>query len=259
MEGLQRIGDEALFLDLFTITSEDIQLNLIQFFSIFGPIFGFVFTFDAINKEFSENTLHLPLSQPVHRDSVINGKFGAVVSLIIIFLTTTIFSIVGIGLIGMKIPIGFHEISRITAFWALSIVYLSLWAAIGLLFSILTKSPATSALGSISVWLFFSIFIYMFGGLIGVTGLSQTSLLRLSPSYLYTQTSSVLLIPKMRFIGPLAYEKYTEVSQSIIPNPLSLTQSLSIVWPKVIGIIAAMFIVFLIYYIISMKKEIRVS
>ena len=67
------------------------------------------------------------------------------------------------------------------------------------------------------------------------------------------------MIPKMRFIGPLAYEKYAEVSESIIPNSLSLTQSISIVWPKVVTIIAGMLIVFLISYIIFMKKEIRAS
>ncbi|KXA99218.1 hypothetical protein AKJ40_03685, partial [candidate division MSBL1 archaeon SCGC-AAA259M10] len=170
MDGLTRVGDEAIFLKMFTSAPSDVGISLLQFFSIFGPILGFILTFDAINSEISEGTLHVSLSQPIHRDSLVNGKFLAGVLAIAVFLTVSVFSIVGIGLSAFKMPLPTGELLRICTFWGLSIVYFALWASLGLLFSIMIRRPSTSALASVAVWLFFSIFIYMFGGVMGRLG-----------------------------------------------------------------------------------------
>ncbi|KXA96895.1 hypothetical protein AKJ37_04180 [candidate division MSBL1 archaeon SCGC-AAA259I09] len=253
MNGLTRVGDKAIFLKMFTTAPSDVGISLLQFFSIFGPILGFILTFDAINSEISEGTLHVSLSQPIHRDSLVNGKFLAGVLAIAVFLTVSVFSIVGIGLSAFKMPLPLGELLRIGTFWGLSIVYFALWASLGLLFSIMIRRPSTSALASVAVWLFFSIFIYMFGGVMGRLGISRTILMRLSPPFLYTQASSIILAPKLRFVGPVTMEELI----GMVPNPLSFLESLSIIWPQVVSIIAGMLILFLISYWLFMKREIR--
>ncbi len=45
--------------------------------ALLGPVLGIAFGFDAISSERSEGTLPRLVSQPIHRDDVINGKFVA--------------------------------------------------------------------------------------------------------------------------------------------------------------------------------------
>ena len=45
--------------------------------ALLGPVLGIAFGFDAISSERSEGTLPRLVSQPIHRDDVINGKFIA--------------------------------------------------------------------------------------------------------------------------------------------------------------------------------------
>ena len=48
-----------------------------EFIGILGPLLGIAFGFDAINGERSPGTLPRLVSQPIHRDEIINGKFVA--------------------------------------------------------------------------------------------------------------------------------------------------------------------------------------
>jgi len=47
------------------------------------------------------------------------------------------------------------------------------------------------------------------------------------------------------------------VAQWMIPNPLSLGQSLLLVWPHLVGLITLMVVCFAISYIKFMREEIR--
>jgi len=126
---------------------------------IFGPIIGLALGFDAINRERTSGSLSVLLSQPIFRDSILNGKFLAGVAALSLLAVST----VGI-LTGVAIPIlGFgpagEEIVRIGLFTLFTILYLSIWLALGLLFSVMSKKTTTSILMSISTWLLFSIII----------------------------------------------------------------------------------------------------
>ena len=46
------------------------------FLAYVAPLLGLAFAFDAINGERAEGTLPRLLSQPIHRDDVVNGKFA---------------------------------------------------------------------------------------------------------------------------------------------------------------------------------------
>src|SRR5690606_6094284 len=70
-------GITALFLKLFTVTVEPVPFPLIVFVGFLAPLLGIMFGFDSVNGERSQGTLPRLLSQPIHRDEVILGKFVA--------------------------------------------------------------------------------------------------------------------------------------------------------------------------------------
>ena len=67
---------ESVFIRVFT-TSGDSLPSFLWFVSLFGPFLGILFGFDTVNSERTKGTLSRILSQPLFRDSVINGKFMA--------------------------------------------------------------------------------------------------------------------------------------------------------------------------------------
>ena len=65
-----------------------------------APLLGIAFGFDAINGEqIREGTLPRLLSQPIHRDDVVNGKFAAGIGMIAVAVTATMLLVAGIGLL----------------------------------------------------------------------------------------------------------------------------------------------------------------
>ena len=77
--------------------------------------------------------------------------------------------------------------------------------------------------------------------------------LRLVPSQLYTDATTTLLMPSVRSLGPLTMEQMA----GAIPSPLSVRESLMVVWPQVSGLIAATVVCFALSYYLFMRREIR--
>jgi ABC-2 type transport system permease protein len=63
-----------VFLMLFTSTGS--LFSLVQFVAFFGPLIGLLLGFDSVNRERSSGTLSTLVSQPIYRDSIINGKIS---------------------------------------------------------------------------------------------------------------------------------------------------------------------------------------
>ena len=82
-------GGQAIFIALFWFTppvpllANDTALpSVAGFLGLVAPLLGLAFGFDAVNGERAQGTLPRLLSQPIHRDDVINGKFAAGLSVI---------------------------------------------------------------------------------------------------------------------------------------------------------------------------------
>jgi len=249
---LQRTGGESVFLTLFTGSSGPIPPFLV-FLAFFAPLISFTLTFDSINREESSGTLGMILSQPVHRDSLIIGKYAAGIATISLTLTGIVLLVTGMSVISLSVLPSIEEILRICAFLGVSIAYLCLWVALGLLFSIFFKRESTSALASIATWLFFIFFIFIIADFTRGAGISPDIVRRLSPSFLYTQAASIILNPKMRVLSPVSYEKLV----GMLPNPLPLEQSLLLVWPHITCLVATMLMIFIITYVKFMRQEVR--
>jgi len=259
---------EYLFLKLFTFSGGTLP-SFLFFVSFFGPLIGIIFGFDAINSERSGGTMSLVLSQPIYRDALINGKFLAGITTIAVMLISIIMIIFGLELMVFGIIPSITELARVGLFFLLSIVYIGFWMSLGILFSIIFRQTATSALVSIMAWIFFSFFILMVANVIAdqmvPIGTDATlevlaknenirnMILRVSPLILFQECTTAILNPSVRFFGITTALKSLEV----IPSPLSIGQSLLVVWPQLVSLIALILICFAISYVVFMRQEIR--
>ena len=256
-----------LFLKLFTVSDGTLP-SFVLFINFLGPLLGIALGFDAVNSEQSKGTLSRMLAQPIHRDCIINAKFVAALIIIGALLFALGLLVMGCGLIAIGIPPTPEEFWRIILFIITGIFYVAFWLNISILFSLCFRQAATSALASVAVWLFFSVFYAMIVNVVAkalspsgmVSVYHQISyqkfilgLMRLAPSELFNEATTTLLMPSIRSLGPLTMEQL----QGAIPSPLPLGESIMIVWSQLTGLIAATVVFFAISYIVFMRREVR--
>jgi len=141
---------------------------------------------------------------------------------------------------------------------------------LSILFSVIMEKTAASILTAIAIWIFLMFFLPIIANAIanGVAPVENAttavqiqnytinqSILRISPSMLFTEVIAILLIPVG---GHFMLQPVLESDlASMIASPLSLGQSLIQVWPQLIAIIALAIICFALSYIAFMRQEIR--
>ncbi len=267
---------DFVFLLLFTSTGK--LFSFVQLIGLLGPLIGIILGFDAINRERTGRTLSKLVAQPIYRDAIINGKFLAGVTMITIVMTSLILIIAGLGIRLVGVVPGVDELWRLLIYLVLSILYISFWLGAAILFSVVFRSTATSALASLAVWILLSFFVGLGGGFIAdaIAPVNQTANMQemqesflknaeiqraaslLSPATLYGDATSTILDPLRKtprsfiMMGPLE-----RLSLSRFQNPLPLLQSVVVVAPFMISLIAITFLCFGICYAVFMRQEIR--
>ena len=236
-----------VFLQLYTTSGQSLPL-FILIIVFLVPIVGIVLGFDAINSEKSSGTLSRLLSQPIFRDSVINGKFLAGIVTIAIMVVAIVMLVAGLGLRMIGVPPSSEEVIRLMAFLAISIIYGGFWLGLAILFSLLSQRVATSAMASIAVWIF-CIFLFLFPLFVDL-GQFGFIVMQVSPLLLFWQVITILLIPN-------ALGQVIQSAGGLPTSALSLGQSLLTVWPHLVSLIALTVICFAISYIKFMREEIR--
>jgi ABC-2 type transport system permease protein len=263
-----------VFLLLFTSTGA--LFSLAQFIAFFGPLIGMILGFDAISRERASRTLSKLLSQPIYRDAVINGKFLAGLTMIGLMLLAIVLLISGMGLWVLGVVPGWEEVGRLFVYLVVSIVYIGFWLAVSILFSILFRGMATSALASLALWIFLAFFMALgaslASNLISPIPPGQSSdpaaILRnertreivasFSPITLYSQATTTILDPtrnttrSLILMGPME-----RLSLSRFQSPLPLLQSALIVMPHLVSLVAITIVCFAICYACFMRQEIR--
>lgn len=261
------LPEGIVFLGLFT-TSGSVIPSLTYLVALLVPIIGIALGFDAINSERAGGTLSRILAQPVFRDSVINGKFLAGVVTLSIMVGTMLLVTAGYGLSMIGVPPTAEEIIRLFFYLFLTIIYGAFWMGLAILFSVVFRRVAASLLFSLALWLFFSIFILLIApsianAIVSTTDASAAELVRnaelqqmitrISPNILFQEATMVLLVPLVRSLGMVS----TSQAAYMIPNPLSLGQSILLVWPHITSLVSLSAICFAISYVLFMRQEIR--
>ena len=258
-----------IFLKLYTSSGSSIP-SFMSFIALLGPIVGLALGFDAVNSERSNGTLNRLVSQPIYRDAIIVGKFlaGTIVIAIVIFSMGIALGAVGMAATGLVPDV--EEVLRILIFLFFTVVYIAFWLAMSILFSVICRQSATSALASISVWIFFAIFMSLVANIVAnavypvndqygtmINSLNNytlnQNLNRISPYYLYSEAVSTIMNPSVRSVNVVTVSQLT----GAISGYLSLGQSLLLVWPHLTGLAALMLIAFGGSYVGFMRQEIR--
>ena len=264
-----RNGTGFFYLDIFTTTS-GVPISLHSFISFFGPIIGITLGFDAINSERTQGTLSRILAQPVYRDAVFNGKFLAGMATLTIVVVSMGISAVGVSMWRFGIPPEGQEMFRLVGFGLLTVVYLAFWLALAMTASIYLRNAVASALASIGTWIAVSFFI----------GLAATAIAdrvvpeirdneeairhfdvelwagRVSPARLFSESTGILLDPiggRVLNIFNVAPERL----EGLLISPVSAAQSLQLVWPHIVVMVAMVAFLLAISYIRFMREEIR--
>ncbi len=260
--------DPYMFLKMFT-TSKDPVPAFVGLLGFLIPLVAIALSFDAINGEFNGRTMSRVLAQPIYRDALLLGKFLGGFFTLAIVLAATWLLIFGFGLISLGLPPSSEEVGRSLWFFVVSLFYGGVWLAVALVFSIVFRQPATSALASIAIWLFFTVFWSTIASLLAQnlfpmqTGTlteaiaqaqGEMTLLRLSPNTLFSESTLALLLPTTRSLGiVLPYQMDGAVSGA----PLPLDQSVLLIWPQLTGLIAGTILLFALGYILFQRQEIR--
>ena len=205
------------------------------------------------------------------------GKFLAGLITIIIIQLAIVLMISALGLILIGVVPGPEEVYRLLIYLVISIFYIGFWLGISILFSVSFRSMATSALAAIACWIFFFFFIPMGAGvmadLIAPFDPSQASqapdlvikheqtrkaISLVSPMTLYSEATTIILDPLRKttqsliLMGP-----FERLSISRFQNPLPLSESIYIVFPHLITLVAITLVCFAISYAVFMRQEIR--
>lgn len=263
-------GASALFLALFTIGADPVP-SFVGLVGFIAPLLGIAFGFDAINGERAQGTLARLLSHPIHRDDLVNGKFAAGIGVIAFAVVGVTLLVAGIGILRLGIVPSAGEVARLLAWVAVTIVYIALWLAVATLCSVLVTRAATSALIGIGLWLVLSLFGVMLAGIAaglispaegngGAAALDQARLQQLlsgvNPGTIYAQATLALLNPGVTAVTVPGLAQALQLSQQI-PTQLSLQQSLLIVWPQVVLLLAATLVAFAFAYLAFLRQEVR--
>jgi len=179
--------------------------------------------------------------------------------------------VAGLGLRMIGVPPEAEEVLRVFAFIFVSILYGAFWLSLAILFSVLFKKTATSALTSIAIWIFFFLFMSLIAGLVAnaIVPVNESSTFedvvkfdtvyrminRINPGTLYSESIQALLLPVMGSSSPTMM--MIGIYSGLKPTPLPIAQSLLIVWPQLVGLLALTALCFIIGYVKFMREEIR--
>lgn len=261
-------GAPSVFLLLFTVSVDRIP-SFLELIGFLGPLLGIAFGFDAINGERSRGTLPRLVSQPIHRDDVITGKFAAGIVLIAVSIVALVAVVSGYGIVRLGITPDGGDVARIATFAVIAIAYVGVWLAFAVLVSVLTRRAATAVLTTIAAWLVLTLFSgLIFGALADVFSpagddasaqelvdnvRTELTISRISPEQLYNEAATALLNPQVRTIGVVSAVQLDQA----LPDPLAWDQSLLLVWPHAVALVAVTVVLFIVAFVVFMRQEIR--
>jgi ABC-2 type transport system permease protein len=263
----EMVPPQFAFLLLITSSGDSI-FSLATLLGFFGPLVGITLGFDSISGEYARGTLSRVLSQPIYRDSLINGKFLAGGATVAVLWSSILLLVIGLGITLLGFPPNGEELWRMLLFTLVGVFYVGFWLALAMLFSLVFQKTVTAALASMAVWLFMLLFIPVLTLAIANIAVPDATtpeavsrqidianlVGRISPSTLFQETVQILLNPSTgrTFGGVLPGQ-----AEGILATPLALEQSLALIWPHITTLFALVAVCFGISYIIFMRAEIR--
>jgi ABC-2 type transport system permease protein len=176
----------------------------------------------------------------------------------------------GYGIIRLGLTPTLSDLVRLIAFVILSVVYVSIWLALAMLFSVVARRSATTALATIAVWLLMTFFAGLISGVVADTmhpvkdstnaeqvlnnARIDQDVHRFSPEELYSEATSVLLDPTARTTATVIDAAQADQA---LPGDLDLSDSLGIVAGQLIALLGVCAALFVATYLTFVSQEVR--
>jgi len=242
--------------------------SMITNFSLVGGVLAIAISFDTINNERQKGSLKTLLSYPIYRDTIVYGKYLG--GLIAVALVATITFLAGIGVFvsvtGLALTM--DTVIRLLIFFGVSLIYMAIFLAVGLLLSIVLPLPSTSLLASMIVWLSSIQLIPNVGYAIAqILYPVRFSLANGRPSFA-TQAGFTTIRAIISGLSPsTAYEnivnsilttsqlQFNSGSPTVIS--INVTQAIATSLPSLIYFVGLLIAIFAAAYVIFTRQEIR--
>src|SRR4030042_641693 len=242
--------------------------SMVTNFSLGGGVLAIAISFDTINNEMQRGSLKTLLSYPIYRDSIVYGKYVGGLLAVALVSVVTFMAGIGVFLSVTGLALTMDTVLRLLIFFGVSLVYMAIFLAIGLLLSIVLPQPSTSLLASMIVWLSSIQLIpnlgYAIGQLLSPVRMTFTEggpsftmqsgfttiraiISGLSPSTAYENiVNSILTTSELQFTS----------NQPTIVS-ISVDKALLTVAPSLIYFVGLLIVIFAVAYIIFTRQEIR--
>lgn len=267
-------GQPAVFMALFVAGSDSVGgVTTVAFAALLVPLVGIAFGFDGINSERSQGTLSRLVAQPIHRDDVVNGKFAAGIAVIAVMMAALIVLVTALGIVRLGIIPTPEELARVVLWLLATILYAGFWLAFALLLSVVVRGAASAALVGFGTWLGLAVFgqfllplaaNFLFppttttlGGYAYTSTQAQEVFLRVSPANIYQDIVVAIMNPNAKTVLD-----YGNIGQRVsaaeqVPSLLTLDQSILLVWPQIVALVALTVAMFALAYVLFLRQEVR--
>ena len=128
------------------------QLDFVFFFNVIGSLLAFVFTYDAISGEYRRGTLRLVLINSVSRPLLLTAKFVASYLSLITSLLPALISVILLLYLMPNVNLRPSDWTATLFLFLLALLYLSVFCALGLFGSCLTRHPKTTLTTLMALW-----------------------------------------------------------------------------------------------------------
>ena len=165
VDAFELVGPQTILRRNYTLQRFD-ALDWVFTVGVILSFAAFAMTYDSISGEAETGTLRLCLSNSLPRATLLFGKYiGTIISLSIPLIIGICMNVLIISLFGV-LPFEPTYWLRIGGVVLLSILYISVFATLGLFISCLTRSSSVSLVLLLLVWVCFAVFIPRTGGLL---------------------------------------------------------------------------------------------
>ena len=165
VDAFEMVGPQTILRRNYTLQRFD-ALDWVFTVGVILSFAAFAMTYDSISGEAETGTLRLCLSNSIPRATLLFGKYiGTIISLAIPLIIGVCMNTLIISLFGV-LPFASTYWLQIGGVVLFSVLYISVFATLGLFISCLTRSSAVSLVLLLLVWVCFAVFIPRTGGLL---------------------------------------------------------------------------------------------
>ena len=165
VDAFELVGPQTILRQNYTLQRFD-ALDWVFTVGVILSFAAFAMTYDSISGEAETGTLRLCLSNSIPRATLLFGKYiGTIISLSIPLIIGICMNVLIISLFGV-LPFELTYWLQIGGVVLFSILYISVFATLGLFISCLTRSASVSLVLLLLMWVCFAVFIPRTGGLL---------------------------------------------------------------------------------------------